>query len=70
MARHLLRWTLLTGVSLLLWAGLGYGLLVLLGPGCSSKSDQAVRQHGLHGNARVDRRAKQASAYPLVGVDP
>jgi hypothetical protein len=33
MARHLLHWTVLTGVSLLLWAALALGLLLLLGYG-------------------------------------
>jgi hypothetical protein len=33
MGRHLLRWTLLTGVALLLWAALGYGLYLMLSSG-------------------------------------
>jgi hypothetical protein len=35
MARHLVHWTLLTGVSLLLWTALALGLLLLLGNGGS-----------------------------------
>ena len=33
MARHLVHWTLLTGVSLLLWTALAYGLYLMLGGG-------------------------------------
>jgi hypothetical protein len=35
MARHLVSWVLLTAISLLMWAGLAAGLLLILGFGNS-----------------------------------